>query len=140
MILKCVATLPSQQQAAKLGAHYRPGKQAFGVVVGQKYLVFALRILGGEPWVEVIDADLEPGYLFAVPLCLFEIIDPQVSRRWVAGTDSEGRLVLAPPSLHRKFYHDDLFEGVDEAVKDFARIRREMEEESSFASHAGRTE
>lgn len=138
MIVKCTATLPSPQQAQRLGAHYRPGKQAFGLVAGEQYLVFALRTLGGEPWVEIVDADLDPGYLFAVPLCLFEIVDPRVSACWEARVDREGQVVLAPGPLHREFFHDDLFEGVDTAVEDFTRIRRQMEQESGFGSRAVR--
>jgi hypothetical protein len=131
MIVKCVAPLPNQEQAKKLGVHYRAGKQAFGVVPGEEYVVFAIRILGGEPWIEITDPDAHPGYLFGAPLLLFEFVDSRVSAFWEAGIGTTGELRLAPPSLLRKSYHDHLFEGVQEVVDDFLRVRAQMEHEAT---------
>lgn len=132
MIVKCIAELPTREQAKWLGGHYRGGKQAFGVVLGMEYIVFALTVLGGEPWVEITDADLDPGYLWGVPLCLFEIVIPRLSVLWEAPVAKNGELRLEPASLSRRNYHDDLFEGVEEVVADFRRVRQALEEEADL--------
>ena len=137
MIVKCVAALPTPEQAKRLGKHYRAGKQAFVVVPGTEYVVFALKTLGGEPWVEIADPALEPGYLFGVPLCLFEIVNPRPSALWETRVTNDGELELSPASLLRDYYHDDLFEGVHEVVEDFLRLRKELEKEASLHRRAG---
>lgn len=136
MIVKCIAELPTRDQAKRLGEHYRGGNQAFGVVPGTEYIVFALTMLGGEPWVEITDSDLDPGYLWGVPLCLFEIVNPRLSVLWEARIVKNGELRLEPPSLSRHNYHDDLFEGVEEVVADFRRVRQDLEEEAALHRRA----
>ena len=136
MIVKCIAELPTRDQAKRLGEHYRGSKQSFGLVLGMEYIVFALTILGGEPWVEVTDSELDPGYLWGVPLCLFEIVNPRLSVLWEARIANNGELTLEPPSLSRRNYHDDLFEGVEEVVEDFRRVRRELEKEADLHRRA----
>ena len=67
-----------------LGPAYRRGRQSFGLIVSEEYLVFGLRILDGQPWVDIANDTREPRYLFSAPLCLFEIIDGSVPALWVA--------------------------------------------------------
>lgn len=139
MIVKCIAELPTRDQAKRLGEHYRVGKQAFGVVLGTEYIVFALKTLGGEPWVEITDSDLDPGYLWGVPLCLFEIVSPRLSVLWEARIAKNGELQLSPPSFGREYYHDDLIEGVEEVVADFRRVRQDLEKEADLHRRAAST-
>lgn len=131
MIVKCVAALPTREQAERLGDHYRAGKQAFGIVPGKEYVVFGIKMLGGEPWLEIIDPDTHPGYLYGVPLILFEFVDSRVSALWEARVSKGGELKLAPPSLLQDYYHDDLFEGVPEVVDDFLCVREQLEKEAA---------
>lgn len=140
MIVKCIAELPTRDQAQRLGRHYRAGKQAFGVVPGTEYIVFAIKTLGGEPWVEIINSDLDPGYLWGVPLCLFEIVNPRLSVLWEARVAKNGELRFEPTSMSRPYYHDDLFEGVEEVVEDFRRVRQELEKEADLHRRAGSSE
>lgn len=100
--------------------------------------VFALT-LGGEPWVEITDSELDPGYLWGVPMCLFEIVNPRLSALWEARVAKYGELRLEPPSLSRRNYQDDLFEGVEEVVADFRRIRQELEQEADLHRRAAST-
>jgi hypothetical protein len=127
MLVKCVSAAPDASQIERLGATYLPGRQQFGLLVGQVYTVFGLRLLDGEPWLDTVDPDREPGYLFSAPLFLFQIVDGHVPEIWEARVDSDGDLRIAPPSFFAEFYFDDLFEEVPEVVEDFRRVGRLIE-------------
>lgn len=132
MIVRCVSVLPNEEQAKLLGDNYRPGQRTFGLEFGKEYVVFGIRIFDGMPWVEIASAAsfADPGYLYPVPLFLFEIVDGGVSRYWEARRRGDAGLVLEPRSFYRDYYHDDLSEGVPEVVEDFARMRALMEAEA----------
>lgn len=132
MIIKCIASVPNHSQAKLLGDYFRPGEQEFGLEVGQQYLVFSLKTRGGLPWVEIVDSSSYPGYLFAAPLLLFEVVDPRVSAFWEVRYTKTGEVTAAPPSLFRKYYHDDLFEGKPETVEDFLKVRAQLEKEAGL--------
>jgi hypothetical protein len=127
MLVKCVSAVPDASQMKRLGARYLPGRQEFGLVVGRVYTVFGLRIVDGEPWLDTVDPDREPGYLFSAPLFLFQIVDGRVPGIWQARLDSDGELRIAPPSFFAEFYFDDLFEEIPAVVEDFQRVRRLIE-------------
>ncbi|MGH7650646.1 MAG: hypothetical protein ACREMS_02270 [Gemmatimonadaceae bacterium] len=101
---------------------------------GEHYLVFALRTLSGEIWIDIVDSDLRPGYLFGAPLILFEIVDARLSAEWEASIDDQGELKFAPHSLHEKFFYDRLFEGMPDVVQDFLGIRLRLEDEAGIDS------
>lgn len=117
-------------QGSALGNRYRPGRQSFGVTLGQEYIVFSLYMLDGNLWVEITDIDLQPGYLAHVPIVLFEIVDARVSRHWEFRIGNGQDFRLAPPSLFEKYFHDDLFEQREEAVREFLRLKRDLYAES----------
>ena len=117
MKIRCIAELPNEEQAVRLGKNYSPGKQEFSLFIGKEYIVFGLSILDGATWVQILS---DFGYLYSVPLCLFEITDGRVSRYWQARSYENGTLKLWPPSFYQDYYHDDLIEGVPEVVEDFA--------------------
>jgi hypothetical protein len=134
MIAKCVRTLPTAEQAARLGKRFRPNEQEFPVKPGRKYLVYGLRYWEGETW---IDIESEAGYLVIVPLCLFSIVDARITAHWEARVDDKGNLDLLPAEFHREYFLDDLIEGDAEALKEFWRIKRILQEETTSASRAG---
>jgi hypothetical protein len=127
MKVRCVAQLPNDRQALKLGKHYHPGKQVFKISIGQEYLVYGLTLLSGAPWVELLE---DFGYLFSVPLCLFEITDARVSRHWIVRLNAEERVSFWPPSFYREYYFDDLIEGTPEVLEDFRKVRAQIESEA----------
>ncbi|MFX1412134.1 MAG: hypothetical protein ACFFA6_17475 [Promethearchaeota archaeon] len=130
MRVKCIGLLPNEQQAKQLGPYYFPGEQAFhGLIVGTEYIVFGLEILGGMPWIQLSLED--ENYLFSAPLCLFAIVDGRVSRYWEARVKN-GNLLLWPTSFYREYYHDQLFEGFQDVVEDFERVRALIETEASM--------
>ena len=119
--VRCIDTLPNEFQAQRLRPAYRPGKQVFGVVIGQEYVVFGLRVLGGEVWLEL---NVEFDLLYSVPLALFEIIDGSIPSLWEARTNDSAEPILWPPSFFGEYYHDDLAERSEPVLEDFRRIRK----------------
>lgn len=110
-----------------LGEYYRAGKQVFKVIVGREYLVYGMFFQAGVPWVQLLE---EFGYIYPVPLCLFEIVDGRVSKYWKVRYDEKG-VTLWPPSFSREFYLDDLIEGKREILEDFQRVREMIEQEAN---------
>lgn len=132
MRVRCVAELPTPEQAKLLGTFYAGGRQRFGVTVGMEYLVFGIRVVNG---VVLIDIAQEFEQLYPVPLFLFEITDPRVPSLWEARQEQDGSLFLWPPSFfEREYYHEDLLEQVQSVVEDFRRVRRRLEVESALSS------
>lgn len=134
MIIRCISTKPTEEQAKRLGIgkNYFPGKQEFGVKAGEEYLVFGISILDGEPWVDIMLPIAN--ILHPVPLCLFEIVDRRISKYWVIGLESKGNLIISPPSiLDQPYYFDDLSESIPEVVEDFRRVRELLEAEAGIS-------
>jgi hypothetical protein len=131
MLVKCIASLPDDEQAKILGIgkHYYPGQMEFNVQIGQEYVVFGISFLTGAPWIFILSQSKT--YTYLVPLCLFETIDGRVSKYWVAKVDQDGDFFLWPPSFYQPYYHDDLSEGVPDVAKDFQRVRQLIMEENS---------
>ena len=128
MRLRCISEVPNEAQARVLGATYRSGRQSFGLIEGAEYLVFGLRILGGQVWVDITDDARDSRYLFSAPLSLFEIVDDRVPPIWVGRATAEGQFRLAPPSMFAQYYFDDLFEQRSDVVEDFQKVRRKLEQ------------
>src|SRR3990170_5825961 len=109
MLVKCVATLPDEDQAKKLTGSYWPGKQVFDIAVGHEYIVFGMTIINGEPWVDIEKKGSE--YIVPVPLCLFQIVNGQVPSLWEVSI-RDGDLLLWPSSFYKDtYYHDKLSDG-----------------------------
>src|SRR5713226_5879907 len=123
MIVKCISTYPTEAQIQFLGPGFRRDR-SFGVVPGREYLVIAMTIdvapetMGSGAWVDVL---MEPDIptLIPVPLCLFDIVDPRVSRHWEIRVSEEGTVRLWPSSFYREYYHSDLSDRDPKIVKDF---------------------
>jgi len=112
--------------------YYR--KQAFHIHGDGTYTVLGLTFhirsnLYGSGVTVQIDDDY--GRLASVPLCLFEIVDDRMSSHWVARQWADGTVAMWPPSFFIDFYYDDLSEGVDEIVRDHARVKQELEAEAN---------
>jgi hypothetical protein len=125
MRVRCIAELPTEEQARTLGNHYRQDKQVFHVTVGCEYLVYALTFMDGALWIELKE---EFGYLHRAPLCLFEIADGRVSSYWEVRWRNQD-LCLWPTSFYREYYFDDLIEGFPEVLDDFRQVSVSMESE-----------
>lgn len=132
MIVRCIEQYPTPAQLEVLGAEFYR-KQGFGVTQGKEYLVLGLSftikasMLGTGAALMVEDDD---GHPTDAPLCLFEIVDPQVSSYWEARATENGWLTLWPPSFYRDHYHEDLFDGEPELEEDFKRVVHALREEA----------
>lgn len=124
MILRCIAELPTLPQARRLGKHYHPGRQRFPAVIGDHYVAYCLHFWGGGAWVDVA----WHGYLVGVPLCLFEVVDGSVPAFWTARIDEDGDLSMRPEAFHETYFHDDLSESMDAAVRAFEAVRAQVEQ------------
>src|SRR5215472_4377904 len=106
MIVRCVLTNPTEAQIRVLGPGFRRDR-SFGVVKGREYLVLGMDIdpatgaFGTGAWVDVL---MEPEIptVISVPLCLFEIADPRLSKYWEVRVSDEGIVNLWPPSFYRE--------------------------------------
>jgi len=131
MRVKCILEYPTDQHFERLGDLYR--RQAFGVTVGKKYVVlgvaFHINLPGFGTGVQIQFVN-DNGNIGFAPLFLFEIIDGRPSRHWEARFDEDGSFQLQPSSFYKKYYHDDLSDGVEEVVEDFNRVRGLLEDES----------
>jgi hypothetical protein len=121
--VRCTRLLPTLPATRRLGRHYHPGKQEFPVVEGHEYQVYGLRIWSGALWVDI---ETGQGYLVAVPLDLFEIIDGAVPELWCLRIDTDGDLALLPAEFHDEFFLDDLVEGKRSAVLAFEKVKTRM--------------
>jgi hypothetical protein len=133
MIIRCISSEPSEEQARKLGVgkNYFPGRQEFGLIIGEDYLVFGLTMVDGEPWADILLSPVD--YLHSVPLCLFEIIDKRVSKYWEIGLGPKGNLIIRPSSiLNQPYYFDDLSNSVPDVVDDFQRLRGLLDAENQL--------
>lgn len=123
MILKCISTHPTESQIQILGSKFG-GNRSFAVVPGREYLVLGLifdfsdQSDGRGAWADVL---MEPEIptVISVPLCLFEPVDPKVSRYWEIRVCTDGLVKFWPPSFFREYYHSDLSDRDPETVKDF---------------------
>src|SRR5437764_14847515 len=134
MRVRCISSQPDRTQAQRLGKNYIEGRQQFGLVVGEIYTVFGLRVRSGELWIDTVDPGTYPGYLYSAPLLLFDIVDPRIPSIWEVHRNSEGDLRLAPPSFFGDFYFDDLFEEDPGTVEDFLRVRKVIESAEAESS------
>ena len=141
MIVRCVSTYPTEAQLHVLGPGFRRDR-SFGVVQGREYLVLGMDIdpgtgaFGTGAWVDVL---MEPDIptLVPAPLCLFEVVDPRVSRYWEIRISLDGSVRLWPSSFYREYYHSDLSDRDPEIVKDFWRVHALLEAEAKEAIEAG---
>ena len=75
------------------------------VTVGKEYLVFGLQLdldREGQRVGPLVCIFPDVGYLLTLPLCLFEVTDPRVSRYWQVRSRSPGTIGIYPPSFYRE--------------------------------------
>ena len=133
MRVKAISVYPTEEEIKVMGEGFRP-YIGFAVTVGNVYTVLGISfflgpsstVYGNTVCVEIVD---DEGNFVSVPLCLFEIVDPRVSRHWEARKGEAAALRLWPPSFYEGYFHDDLSNGVPDAVREFERVRQLIEDE-----------
>lgn len=132
MLIRCVTTSLSEQQLAAMGNFYRA--QQFFVSVGKSYLVLGLSfyphsILYGQAALAEIEDDF--GRLASVPLALFEVVDARVSVYWTVRVWEDSAVTLWPKPFYQRFFRDDLSEDTSEAVQQFKRVCKDIQDEAA---------
>jgi hypothetical protein len=121
----CLANVLTPEQENALGLSGIGSDANYGeLVLGEEYLVYGLRVLHAQPWIDVLS---DFGYLYPVPLVLFRITDPVVSKYWVI--EESDAFVLRPAQFSDPFFYDDLSNGRADAVSLFNAVREMMEGE-----------
>ncbi|MDE3137295.1 MAG: hypothetical protein KGL59_12020 [Acidobacteriota bacterium] len=136
MIVRCKLSYPTEEQIARLGPEFFR-RRTFGIEPGEEYVVLGLTVdvgsrhMGLGPWVQIYTRKHVVHAITFVPLCLFEVTDARVSQHWEVRFSEGGTAVtLWPPSFYRPYYHDDLSEDMPEAVADFERVVKLLEDEA----------
>lgn len=135
MIVKCLTAYPDENQLQRLGPGFLRNHDIY-VTVGREYVVLGLTInvdsltMGIGAWIDVL---MEPDIptVIPVPLCLFEIIDPKVSRYWEVRVLSEGFVIFEPPSFSRKSFLENVSDRIPEAVEEFWHVYSLVETEAT---------
>jgi hypothetical protein len=105
MRVRCVSDYVTEQQRAALGRRQYQGNLELGLTIGAEYLVLGLGFEADSnhgttgPNVTVLLENGSPG---GYDLCLFEVIDPRVSRYWemcILEFDSRQIVELLPPTF-----------------------------------------
>jgi hypothetical protein len=125
----------TEAQIQRRGPRFRTDHN-YCVKLGHEYLVLGLLIdaagdsVGGGAWIDIL---MEPDIptVISVPLCLFEIIDPRVSRYWQLRASEAGAVWLWPASFYREYYHDDLSNRIAHVVEDFWGVLRLLQAEAT---------
>jgi hypothetical protein len=136
MKVRCIANRHNEDTRDQLlprGIRVNGSREfAASLVVGREYLVVMLCFLYGVPPADVgpyVVIVPEVGYLLELPLALFEVSDPQVSRTWrlqelVDPDEGITEITLAPPSLlgNLNNYMEQLEHGDPAIVADFVSL------------------
>jgi hypothetical protein len=116
MIVRCRSITPSASQAERLRGYGRDQRER--LEPGRDYVVMGLQleidslIWGSGAWLQLPDGD---GLIFA-PLCLFDVIDGRMPRRWEAR---------------------DLAAAKPPAIEAFRRVRDALEIEALTSTNPG---
>jgi hypothetical protein len=130
MRVKCIALQPSKEQQRLLGSRFIAGRTRYPIDLGGEYTVLGVGFWDEVTW---FDIAASPRALVSLPAFLFEITNPKPSRHWEARLHKDGSFMLWPPSFYHQHYHDDVSEGVSEAVDDFQHLRQLLEDEAGQA-------
>ncbi len=125
MKILCKSKTLSSEHVQILG-DYAEQKNHFHITVGKEYIVLALTFDEHTCFVQIV-SDYE--HLIHVPIILFDVTDERISSYWIYRKLDDNCFALWPSSFFKEFYNDDLFEEVDEIVKDFSIVRAQIESE-----------
>lgn len=137
MKVVCRATTLSAEQLAELG---RPltSQYDFGevLVVGREYLVLGMAFQVDVEGIEIgafVLLEVATRQVASVPLALFEITDPRVSRSWVARSESADLVALAPESLLGEGFLAQLADGEPVTSAAFDKVTAQLRAEANDA-------
>jgi len=105
----------------------------YELVVGKEYLVTGISFIPSnsqdtQVLYEIVN---DAGNLRPVPSTLFKVIDDRCSKYWIAKAKDSGTFSIRPKEFFRKYFHDDLSNGVGEIVAIYDDVVKKMMAESS---------
>jgi len=129
MVIKCISIRPNSSQKELLPNAYKNAD--FHITENKEYLVLGIRFMLDSSLGRCCIAEISSDYshLTSVPLFLFEIIDPSVSKYWKIKVFDEFTIALWPEVFYKEYFHDDLSENVKENVDEFKSVKLLIEEE-----------
>ncbi|MFC4232786.1 hypothetical protein ACFOW1_12870 [Parasediminibacterium paludis] len=130
MLAYCKTSCISEEQKRNLGMY---SKGDFHITEGKQYLVFGLTFLkNGDEHILNIEILSDYNHLISVPAIYFEFTDSRVSKYWEIKMFDDGSITLWPNSFYKEFYHEDLFEEVQENIEDFKHVKKCIEDEFNY--------
>ena len=108
MVIKCISIKPSLSQKELLPKAYL--NSDFHITKDKEYLVLGISFMpdpsvGRLSMVEIVN---DYNHLSRVPLFLFKIIHPKVSKYWEIKVLNEFIIALWPEPFYKEYFHDDL--------------------------------
>jgi len=92
--------------------------------LGEKFTVYAITIMEDVTYLQIYLNN----NLISVPSDLFEIIDSKVSKYWKFKKEDDS-ISFWPEEFYDDYFHDDLLEEIPERVKQFADIKKRIDNE-----------
>lgn len=135
MVIKCISNKPTTEQKKLLPLVY--SKSDFHITKDQHYIVLGISFLFHKTegrW-SVVEIISDYGHLSHVPLFLFEVVDARVSKFWRIKIYDEYEITLWPELFYQEYFHDDLSENRVDLVREFAFVRRLIENEAQDQSN-----
>lgn len=124
MRVRCLRTALTREELDHIGPVW-PRSNFHDLVEGQTSLVFGIYTYNGAVWLRI---ESKSGYLYPVPVVLFEVVDARASRFWEVRF-RDGDFDCAPSLLFDEYFMDDLAESVPEVVARFSELRAQMDSE-----------
>ncbi len=114
--------------ALSYNAHSSPNRTPHDLISGSEHVAMGIGFWDGIAWVEIAT---EGGFLMSIPITEFEVVRGSPSRFWEMKVDADGTVRLWPPSFYQGTYHSDLADLAPEVVRDFERVREQIEQEDA---------
>lgn len=129
--MKVKALRIDMQVSSSLGGDQR---REYPIKVGHEYVVYTVACIfekGEYHGLTLYGVEDGFGRLIAVPSELFEIIDPRVSRFWVATSSADSFYMRPREFVDNVYLSDDIHEDLPGARATFREIKARLEAESA---------
>jgi len=126
MRIRCTALQPTVEQRQLLHSVIDPSRLDYDLELSREYIAIGVGFWDNVPWAQIVT---DGGWVLAVPLFLFEVIEPSASRFWEVRADDAG-LRLQPSCLYEPTFNSRLADDDGDAIEEFTRVRRLIEEEA----------
>ena len=130
MKVRCIADKLSAEQKLILGMPESQNPN-YQITVGMIYTVLGISYQTQSNYCNGIMLEIQEDQkesCISIPLSLFEVVDPRVSRYWIARQEKYD-MTLWPKEFYTAFFHDDLTDGIKEVMEIYRRVANNIESE-----------